>query len=77
MRKIPLAIGDIMTPTECAQYLKIVEDPSPESLEKALKKLEKWRHNRKGPPFTKIEGQVRYIKPLVDDYLLEQTQKAS
>jgi hypothetical protein len=77
MRKIPLQAGDVMTPAECAKYLRMPADETPEALTDAVEKLKKWRHARKGPPFTKVEGEVKYLKPLIDDNLLEQTEKAS
>lgn len=57
------ALGEYLTPAEMAAIVKV-----------PVKTLSNWRSIRKGPPFTKVVGQVRYPAASAAAWLAEATQ---
>ncbi|MQM39676.1 hypothetical protein KBTX_03707 [wastewater metagenome] len=52
----------IMTPREAADYLRVGQ-----------RSLERWRHERRGPRWTRIGHQVRYRRADLDAYAAAHT----
>lgn len=48
----------LLTEAEAAAYLKV-----------AKATLQQWRHKKKGPPYTKITGLIRYPKEDLETYI--------
>lgn len=52
----------LLTPDEVAKILAI-----------SKRTLQDWRHDRRGPAYVTVEGQVRYRRTAVEAYIVQNT----
>lgn len=53
--------------------LRLSTEEAAALLGRSPRTLEGWRLENKGPPYTKIEGEVFYTRPAIIEWLMEQT----